>query len=305
MIKRENIGMPETLTSCILCESVNLRPIDPIAQLCECGQCGYVFNNPRPSSDEIVEFYSQPKKYDTWLTHEVARDDLWERRLRKVQAHAVPGRLLDVGTGTGQFLVHALKVFSSVAGTEVSLEAIRVATDKYGLDVLQGEVQDIGLPDQSFDNITMFHVLEHVHDPRSALRACHRLLVRGGRLFIAVPNDRRFLTRTRGAALLARAKVAPALGRTVPRPTLGWSGLPALRLDGEVIEIHLSHFTAPVLNSLIEQEGFRVLDLSADPYFVATGPRLVAHWGLYRAGALLTQRNVYLYPALWLVAEKR
>ena len=297
--------MPEALTSCSLCESMNLRFIDPVAQLCECGQCGYVFNNPRPSPHEIIEFYSRPKQYDTWLTHEAARDDLWERRLRKVQTRALTGSLLDVGTGTGQFLVHARRVFSSVAGTEVSLEGIRVATDKYGLDVLQGEVQDIDLPDQSFENITMFHVLEHVHDPRSALRACHRLLARGGRLFLAVPNDRRFVTRTRGAAILARAKVAPALGRVVPRPTLGWSGLPALRLDGEVIEIHLSHFTAPVLGSLVEQQGFQVLDLGADPYFVATGPKLVAHRAFYRAGELLAQRNVYLYPALWLMAEKR
>jgi SAM-dependent methyltransferase len=263
-----------------------------------------VFNNPRPSPDEIAEYYSRPAKYNSWIVSEDERDGLWRRRLDKMSAHAVPGSLLDVGTGTGQFLAHARHRFNPVLGTEVSSEAQQIAAERYGIDVLHGEIKDIDLPAGSFDNVTMFHVLEHVHDPRGTLRACHRVLADDGRLFLAVPNDRRAVTRLLGAALRARSHIAPRFGRRVPTPRLGSTGLPVLTLDGEVTEIHLSHFTADVLVGLIRQEGFEVLELSADPFYVARGPFLVAHRLAYTVGQALSRRHIYLYPALWVAARR-
>src|SRR5207248_9114315 len=64
-----------------------------------CGSCGYVFDNPRPTIDELVAFYSQPAKYDSWLHASKARDALWARRLKRLLPYKAAGNLLDVGTG--------------------------------------------------------------------------------------------------------------------------------------------------------------------------------------------------------------
>jgi SAM-dependent methyltransferase len=293
----------ETLTRCPLCDSTALRYVDDVALLQACAHCGYVFNNPRPSPEEIADYYSRPAKYDSWIAHEGERDALWRRRLDKMSVHAVPGSLLDVGAGTGQFLAHARHRFGPVLGTEVSTEAQQIAAERYGVAVVHGEIQDIDLPAGAFDNVTMFHVLEHVHDPRRAVRACRRVLADDGRLFVAVPNDRRALTRLIGAALRTRSVVARALGRQVPSPKLGSSGLPRLTLDGEVLEIHLSHFTAAVLIDLLEREGFEALEVSADPFFVAGGLSSAVHRLAYTAGQTLARRRVHLYPTLWVAAR--
>ena len=98
----------ETLDSCNLCNSKQIQSIDPDNNICKCQYCGYIFNNPRPTSDEISSFYSKPNQYDLWLSDEQARDSLWKRRLKKMRKSRKTGTLLDIGTGIGQFLQQAL-----------------------------------------------------------------------------------------------------------------------------------------------------------------------------------------------------
>src|SRR6267378_6773451 len=117
----------ETLNVCPLCGTEHIRTVDPVSNICECEPCGYVFDNPRPTIEKLVAFYSQPAKYDTWLSQEQARDQLWKRRLKQVLSVGRPGSLLDVGAGIGQFLNLARPHFSSVSGTEVSESAIEIS----------------------------------------------------------------------------------------------------------------------------------------------------------------------------------
>src|ERR1039457_4859130 len=152
----------ETLSACPLCGRETIRTIDTATNICECEPCGYVFDNPRPAVDELIAFYSQPTKYDSWLAEEKARDLLWERRLKLLLPELNRGSLLDVGTGIGQFLDVARPHFSSVCGTEVSESAIAIARKKYGLDLLRGEIGTIDFGSMRFDNVTLFHVLDHV-----------------------------------------------------------------------------------------------------------------------------------------------
>ena len=123
----------ETVAACNLCHSQTIRELDRDYNFCQCGACGYVFDSPRPTLDEIVAFYSQESKYDSWVDAAAARDALWKRRLEKLLPHRAEGNLLDVGTGIGQFLHHARPHFTDVQGTEVSASAVRVAQEKYGL----------------------------------------------------------------------------------------------------------------------------------------------------------------------------
>ena len=180
----------EVLDRCGICAASDLEQVDPDNNLCRCRTCGFVFDTPRPTLEEIGHYYSQPSQYDSWLDRIEARDDLWRRRLAKLLPIHKPGSLLDIGAGIGQFLHHARPHFTSVAGTELSDSAIIIARDKYTRPLIKGDVLDIDFDNSTrFDNITIFHVLEHVPDPRATIKKCYRLLSDGGLLVVCVPND--------------------------------------------------------------------------------------------------------------------
>jgi SAM-dependent methyltransferase len=100
-----------------------------------------------------------------------------------------PGaRLLDVGCGSGQFLVLMRDLGWEVAGIDPDPVAVRIARESFGLDATLGTLEQTRFSDGSFDVITMNHVIEHVLDPIGAFKECHRLLKHDGRLVVATPN---------------------------------------------------------------------------------------------------------------------
>jgi len=98
------------------------------------------------------------------------------------------GRLLDLGCGNGQFLARMRELGWDTLGIEPDPEAAKIARDNHGLEVYVGAVDEVGLPADLFDVITMSHVIEHLPDPIHILRVCGRLLRRGGRLVMITPN---------------------------------------------------------------------------------------------------------------------
>ena len=285
----------EVVLTCNVCWSDRIEKVDPQYNLCRCDSCGYVFDSPRPSFAEITAFYSQPAKYDSWLKEEPLRDALWRRRLKKLLPQKAEGNLLDIGAGIGQFLHHAQPLFTQSSGTEVSESAVRIAKEKYGLDLYSGQVEELDLPLGSFDNITLFHVLEHVPDPTKLLSRCRELLHPQGVLVIAVPNDVLAWTSKikklgKNLGLTAFQKFSPVLG---------------IARAGESREIHLSHFTPAVLGHLVKNSGLTVVEESLDPYFVSIGPRLLldsAYYSLHRILYALLKIN--RYDTIWMVARK-
>jgi SAM-dependent methyltransferase len=287
----------ETLRTCLLCETDRVSPLDANVNVCQCESCGYVFDNPRPTVEALTAFYSQPSKYDSWISEEQARTSLWNRRLRQLLRVRTGGSLMDVGAGIGQFLYLARPHFKEVAGIEISTSAIDIARTKYGLNLIRGEIQTIDFGVKQFDNITIFHVLEHVPNPKLVVERCAQLLKKGGTLVIAVPNELQSF----------RMKAKKFLGRMGVRKfrQISKSGLPKIVLDGSLGEIHLSHFTPGVLRGLVERSGLSVVSDSLDPYYVATG------FGKWREGAYyqtcrilrdVVQLNVY--DTILLVARK-
>jgi ubiquinone/menaquinone biosynthesis C-methylase UbiE len=285
----------ETLSRCLVCDSEQIQVVDAAYNLCCCGACGYVFDNPRPTLQALVNFYSKPGKYDCWLVAEAARERLWERRLRKLLKHSSRGKLLDVGTGTGQFLNAAKPYFDYVTGTEVSQSGLTVAKEKYNLDIAQGELAGCNLPRESFDAITLFHVLEHVPDPKQTIALCRDLLKKDGILLICVPND--VLAWTSKIKLLGKRIGLPAFQKFSPK-----IGVPLVFTSRE---IHLSHFTPTVLRRGLEQAGLKVLDESLDPYYSAAGLRLLLHSAYYAFHRLLFGLlRINRYGTIWMVARK-
>lgn len=96
-------------------------------------------------------------------------------------------RLLDIGSGNGDFVLLANSLGYRAEGLEIDPSARDFAL-KRGLVVHQGGLPDSGLPSSSVDVITMNHVLEHLHDPVASLKEAFRLLLPGGKLWVQVPN---------------------------------------------------------------------------------------------------------------------
>ncbi len=287
----------ETLDLCDLCGSDQINTVDIENRICACPRCGYIFDNPRPTSREIAAFYSVPAKYNHWLSAESARDRMWKRRLRKMEHTRKPGSLLDVGTGIGQFLHHAKPYYSQVCGTEVSDSAIRIAKEKYDLIVVQGNLETVQLDEGAFDNITLFHVLEHVPSPKNLIERCRALLSAGGVLVVAVPNDVRSLT---SKINLLLKKVGAKRFRHA-----GKLGLPRITLDGTIHEIHLSHFTPDVLQRFLEASGFSVVENTLDPQYADHGLKEII-WRLYYSvgSALRFLLGINVYETIWIVAKR-
>jgi len=285
----------ERLSHCLLCDSGQVHAVDAEYNLCRCEACGYVFDNPRPTLAAMVNFYSTPKKYDTWLAAENSREELWKRRLKKLLKHAGRGHLLDVGTGTGQFLNVARPHFNRVSGTEVSETALRIAKEKYGLDLSQGQIEASNLPKNSFDTITLFHVLEHVPDPKKTIARCKELLKVEGVLLVCVPND-----------VLAWTSKVKILGKKLGlQPFQKFSPKLGVPLVFTSKEIHLSHFTPPVLRHFLEQAGFAVIEESLDPYYAANGIKQLLHSAYYAFHLLfLGLFQVNRYDTIWMTARK-
>ena len=163
----------------------------------ECGHCSLRFTQDVPDAVSIGGFYQS----DAYVSHTDTKEGLVNRlyhmvrkrtmrqkcALIKRQTGLPSGRLLDIGAGTGAF-VHAMqKAGWQVTGLEPDSDTRQRAKERYGLAILPAETL-FQLPEGSFDAITMWHVLEHVHDLHAYMAQLKKLLTPNGRLFIAVPN---------------------------------------------------------------------------------------------------------------------
>lgn len=163
----------------------------------ECHQCELFFTQDIPSENEIGRFY-QSEQYishtDTSkgiinrLYHLVRSKTLKSKRslIEKVSG-IKSGKILDIGSGTGSFLHTMRSAGWEIQGIEPDEVARKNAETLHNIQALTSENVG-GLPAESFDVITMWHVLEHVHQLDNQIEELGRLLKATGKIFIAVPN---------------------------------------------------------------------------------------------------------------------
>ena len=204
-----------------------------------CDECGLQRLDPVPQPEELGAYY--PANY--WFAPGAGAASRLEESYRRAvlrdhvqfvgQALAgtpARGPLLDVGCGGGLFLGMMRERGCRVVGLDYSREAAGVAWRQQQVPAMAGDLAKAPLRAGTFAGVTMFHVLEHLYDPRAYLEAARELLMPEGRLVVQVPN---------AASWQARV--------------LGWAW------NGADIPRHLTDFRAADLERLLAMAGFEVL----------------------------------------------
>lgn len=193
-------------SNCPLCQSGKLQPVFSVKDytvsaenfmLLKCGDCTLVFTKDIPGQENIAVYYASQnyishsntqKGFINQLYHRVRTITLTAKRKMIVSQTGIKqGKILDVGCGTGAFLNEMKTAGWQITGLEPDDVARKNAVDLFGIHPLSS-TEIFNLPANSFNAITMWHVLEHVHQLHVYVEQLKNLLTHDGRLFIAVPN---------------------------------------------------------------------------------------------------------------------
>lgn len=163
----------------------------------ECKSCTARFTQGVPEQNLIAKYYQSAEYVSHSETKSGVVNKLYhfiraitltsKRKLILKETGLKKGNMLDLGCGTGAFLNEMKQAGWSNTGIEPDELARKNALDLYGVNALTPE-RFFSLQESSFDAITMWHVLEHVHQLHEYIVQLKKILKPGGVLFIAVPN---------------------------------------------------------------------------------------------------------------------
>lgn len=208
-----------------------------IFSLAQCNQCGVVYLNPKPDKREVKRFY--PDGYYDEGGRTIKR--LLERGLVKlgnlnrrliICRYKKSGKILDLGCGTGEFLQGFDPKRWERCGVEPNPLGYKIAVKKRGIKLYSKELVECHFSNDYFDVMTAWHVLEHLSNPRGALKESHRILKKNGILVLETPN-------TESLAFRIFEK--------------NW-----FHLD---IPRHLSFYSPRTIKKILNEAGFRVIKI--------------------------------------------
>lgn len=178
----------------------------------KCNKCKVLFLNPKPSSEELKKYYSSNKYYSL---KDIQNKESKKTRLRLFLYNIyfnpkkrnlflkilflpikffIRGtnlekekRILDIGSGNGQFLYEMKELGMDVYGVEPG-DFNQKETKKYGLNIEKTDFLNYKSKKEYFDIITMNHVLEHVSEPKIVLEKIKTILKKDGLLILGIPN---------------------------------------------------------------------------------------------------------------------
>ncbi len=207
-----------------------------------------VYTHPQPSETNLPRYYES----EDYISHTDGKRSLFEKLYQSVknialrnkvklinQEQVKKGKLLDIGAGTGDFLITAKQNGWKTTGIEPSEKAKSMALKK-GVNFLDNTDS---IESHSLDVITLWHVLEHVPDVEKQIREIKRLIKPTGTILIAVPNFNSYDAKHYGNFWAAY---------DVPR--------------------HLWHFSKTAIKILFEREGLqlqKVLPMPFDAFYVS------------------------------------
>jgi 2-polyprenyl-3-methyl-5-hydroxy-6-metoxy-1,4-benzoquinol methylase len=249
----------ENLTTCPVCGNQNFKNFlsgkdhfltGEEFTIVQCSNCDFRFTNPRPDEKEMTLYYES----DEYISHDskkrsilqtiytVIRKFTIRNKYRIVNKYSSGSSILDIGCGTGDFLNYCRKMKFETTGIEPNKKARTFANENLSLTVYEESHLDTFQPG-SFNVITMWHVLEHVHHLNERLKKIHSLLKPGGTLIIAVPDSYSWDAKKFNSFWAAY---------DLPR--------------------HLYHFTPDSMKNLITKNGFRiekVIPMLFDAFYIS------------------------------------
>lgn len=213
-----------------------------------CRKCGLVYLPLAPSKSEISLYY--PSNYGPHQAPIVditnsPRMRIWRKYIKLFGGDAFSevfslenmpkGKVLDIGCGKGEYLKELQIKNWETYGIDISPSAAKECK-KYGLKIFVGELIEATFPDGHFDAITMRHSIEHMHQPSEVLMEIHRILKDNGILLIEVPNINSI-----------EAKIFKEHWYQIDCPR------------------HIYHFSPKTIKLLLNNNGFRMLQITHDP----------------------------------------
>lgn len=156
----------------------------------QCKSCGLVYVNPRPENETLKHLYDEYHQRNGKVVSDWAK--LMGKNFKEILLFlnkSLPGKgkLLDIGCGYGHFIEIMKRQGWSVYGIDLSHKVLLYAKEK-GLDVLETSIDDVSFPDEYFDVVTAFYVLEHVTNPLQVLKNIYKMLKPCGILVLRVPH---------------------------------------------------------------------------------------------------------------------
>jgi SAM-dependent methyltransferase len=186
-MKREN--------PCPICGNweVDVRYLLPEGKYVKCKFCGLVGVDPLPSSSFIYQrsvmwselHHTNPEKVEQHYSDHF-QEIAFKQHLDRLQQYRVNERLLDVGCGIGGFVDAARKWNWESYGIDIS-PSVKIGLDR-GLNIRQCTLNNLDLPENYFDVITMFDVIEHIANLNELMVGIQKFLRPGGGLFVVTPN---------------------------------------------------------------------------------------------------------------------
>jgi 2-polyprenyl-3-methyl-5-hydroxy-6-metoxy-1,4-benzoquinol methylase len=255
--------MPKVITynQCPVCSSTNIKEVlrakdytvsKELFSVWHCNACTCRFTQNIPSAEDIGAYYqsadyvshSDTKKGVINKLYHTVRNYTVQKKKQLIEklSEKKRGSLLDVGAGTGAFAAIMLEAGWNVSGLEPDATARENALTNHQLQ-LQTLDALFSFNDKQFDVITLWHVLEHVHELHQYIETFHRILKDDGTLIVAVPNYTSY-----------DAQVYKEF----------WAAYDVPR--------HLYHFSPAAMKQLMQQQNFKVVQCKPmwfDSFYVA------------------------------------
>lgn len=247
--------------SCPVCDSPGINKVitatdhtvsGELFEIWQCANCSLRFTQDIPEPEKIGRYYKSEnyishtetnKGIVNWLYLQVRKFTLsGKRKLIEKITGIKKGWLLDIGAGTGAFVSYMSAAGWRTEGLEPDDSAIKRAAAAYGVQ-LKPSSELFNLAPAMYDAITMWHVLEHVHDLHGYVEQLKKLVKPSGKIFIAVPNYTSFDADHYGASWAAY---------DVPR--------------------HLYHFSPASMKTLMEEHDLKITSIHPmwfDSYYVS------------------------------------
>ena len=192
------------LQQCPICQNTLFKPYletkdyfltqEPF-NIDQCKTCSLIFTNPVPTKKELPKYYDSPDylshtasgKSITGLVYKALRDRNIRYKYNIIRQYKDKGSILDIGSGTGELLSYFKQKGWETTGIEPNKNAREYAIESHKIDVFDESKLD-QLQENSFDIISLWHVLEHVYDLDERMKQIKRLGKKDSYVIIAVPN---------------------------------------------------------------------------------------------------------------------